>query len=474
MSRVGAQYKSKGELTRISSDELGDDFIGPFYDPVTTQEFTSTIKSSSDKFIDTGVPPFEKVIYFSEEGNDDDEGTRIVKPKKTLDACLSAAILLGPSSTNQISIVCLDGSIISPIVTIPSFVNLMMPYGKAIGDTGRLFTMEPFSSALVRQVELTGTAIGFHKETGLGALVDVDAMTFMDDSVCVNHAGNSVAIVANIRASEGTGTMVRNTSGAFGRCIVVSSVVSLTDPSAMGVDQRSDENDTLINCDVLGTVPGAPAVDMTAPNTGVVTATIRDIIGDLRVPSGNTLNIDCNNHAGSVLGDGTLKGTISDTVFSGIQLEDEMRFTSTGHIVNAISNDQTLADASPTDLITEFAAKKYADSFCIQRGYISINPPITTMGTSFITVGVFTFNSITQSLDEMFAQWTANGSGKTIEVRVVYSSDRWSTPIALGSVRDTTELTTIHLPNAPDVLRTIVPVPSEARMLATIATELPA
>jgi len=461
MSRVGAQYKNKGELVRIGEDEMGDDFIGPFYDPVTTEEFTSTIKDSSDKFINTGVPPFDKVLYFSNEGNNDDEGTRIVKPKRTLEACISAAVVLGPSVSNKIGIVCLDASQITPIVTIPEWVNLHMPYAVASGSTGRLFTLSDNSSISIAKMELSGTAIGFHKETGLTAQVFCSQMIFDDDSICIQNAGSSNFLIAFINGAIGTGTMVKNTSSASGKMVVGSSAVQIIDATGVGIDQRSDINDVIINCDFFGQEPTANAIRFGATSTGTVTATIRDLFGDVNVVSGATFNATINTISGSIVANGTIKGNISNVIFSDLQLNDGFQFQPAGHQVLGITNDKTESNKSETDLITSFAAKKYADSFCIQRGYITVNSNNSTLFTSFSTVGAFSFNSITQSLDEMFTQWASSGVGNSIQIRVVYSGTDVS---FIGDIYyDSTDVATGSGDFTFQVARTATPIPALAQ-----------
>ena len=51
MAQVGAQYKSKRELVRITSaNDIGDSFLLPLYDTVTGEEFAVRILPGQNQY----------------------------------------------------------------------------------------------------------------------------------------------------------------------------------------------------------------------------------------------------------------------------------------------------------------------------------------------------------------------------------------------------------------------------------------
>ena len=391
MARVGADYKNKGELRRITSaNEIGDTFLMPLFNPSTGEEFSiqfNRIKTNiGDSFSGATIIALDDAIFVSALGNDSNAGTRITEPKQTIASAITAAQALSPSQTNIISIICNDGSTFTGNVSLPSFVSLEMPNATLTATSGTVLTIADFAFANIGQIIPSGSStIGVAKTAGaIGSRVISQNIQCLSGATGVSHSGTSERFVVEASGIQGSGTLVSNTTSGTGRMIIRSDAFNLNGSNAIGVLQNSANNDTFIAAGLIGHLSGAQtgtiglncdvgqivaSVGELNSETDIDIASSAKIVifdaiceGDINVASGATLESRIIEHNGTLTNSGTIRGEIGETTFGAQRLETSLKFGASGHVVSSISNDTSLASSSQTALVTEHAVKSFVDA----------------------------------------------------------------------------------------------------------------
>lgn len=289
------------------------------------------------------IPPGAREIYISDSGNDGNDGRNPNFPKLTLSDATTTASALTPTTGDPVAIIDIGLSTYSENLVIPDNVFINLLEVRQIGlDGGTVVTAGANARSCFSSVQTSNVSGAVAYSTGGKSRIGFDAPSIVlngDDQTAIQVNGTTSQFFSHFSQI----LMITGTDGCTGL-----HYTSSGDPSSYVFDEfRIDgENSTAILHDTTNDDPiELRGGSIVAPGTGnvginvadgVLTAYINsieaptaitvaagatanifdaDIIGDITVAAGGTLNCTINSFTGVLTNNGTINGKIENTTF---------------------------------------------------------------------------------------------------------------------------------------------------------------
>ncbi len=154
---------------------------------------------------------FTKAVFVSKDGNNSNSGfTPNKKAKLTFGAAITLAATLSPSSSNRISVVCLDGGIYTEGVTCQSFIDIVAP-GATI--KGTIDLVDDVRVQLYEVSPATGNAVSKQSGTGQAFINIIKIISANADGIEIGLGKGTITGFVN--DLEGTTAYMLDTSSTL-------------------------------------------------------------------------------------------------------------------------------------------------------------------------------------------------------------------------------------------------------------------
>jgi len=340
------------------------------------------------------------VVYVGKHGNDSNDGLTIANAKLTFANAITYVNTQTPSSSNRFSILCNDAGEYTESFTVPSWVGIIAPAAKIVGNQT---VNENSLLNSFRLVASSGYAV--NKTTGSGAATVVCPRAVLTSTAgaltctsgVVNYSGNSIEVVDGVAINGVNGT--------------VNAKVEYIDITGTGTGLVSASggnlffNGTSISCSGAGT---ALSLNLTCTITAMVNSISCNVAYNV-IDAFSTLKLNCAELSGTQTGIGTVNYFSVD---SGAILDGSIRILDLNTANGLVQTD---ADGVLSTTLTPSGLTSISAT---TGTFTNVGGTLSTAAQSNVTsLGTLTGLGVngTTSLD---GSVTINESGSDVDFRV--------------------------------------------------------